>query len=125
MKSRNTKPEVLIRKSLTELGLNYRLHRRDLPGTPDIVFSKSKLAVFVHGCYWHRHAGCELAKTNRQTSLEWIERFNGIVKKDIIVKEKFSQMNWRVYVAWECEILKNPLREGQNIARILESKAST
>jgi|LauGreDrversion4_1035100.scaffolds.fasta_scaffold03606_5 DNA mismatch endonuclease (patch repair protein) len=124
MKSRNTKPEVLIRKSLTELGLNYRLHRRDLPGTPDIVFSKSKLAVFVHGCYWHRHAGCELAKTNRQTSLEWIERFNGIVKKDTIVKEKFSQMNWRVYVAWECQILKNPLREGQNIARILESKAS-
>jgi DNA mismatch endonuclease (patch repair protein) len=124
MKSRNTKPEVLIRKSLTELGLSYRLHRRDLPGTPDIVFSKSKLAVFVHGCYWHRHAGCELAKTNRQTSLEWIERFNGIVKKDIIVKEKFSQMNWRVYVAWECQILKNPLREGQNIARILENKAS-
>jgi G:T-mismatch repair DNA endonuclease (very short patch repair protein) len=65
-----------------------------------------------------------LAKTNRQTSLEWIERFNGIVKKDIIVKEKFSQMNWRVYVAWECQILKNPLREGQNIARILENKAS-
>ena len=124
MKSRNTKPEVLIRKSLTELGLNYRLHRRDLPGTPDIVFSKSKLAVFVHGCYWHRHAGCDLAKTNRQTSLEWVERFNRIVKKDVIVKEKFSQMNWRVYVAWECKILKNPLSEGQKIARILENKTS-
>ena len=124
MKSRNTKPEVLIRKSLTELGLNYRLHRRDLPGTPDIVFSKSKLAVFVHGCYWHRHAGCDLAKTNRQTSMEWVERFNRIVKKDFIVKEKFRQMNWRVYVAWECKIMKNPLREGQNIARILENKTS-
>lgn len=124
MKSRNTKPEVLIRKSLTELGLNYRLHRRDLPGTPDIVFSKSKLAVFVHGCYWHRHAGCDLAKTNRQTSMEWVERFNRIVKKDFIVKEKFRQMNWRVYVAWECKIIKNPLREGQNIARILENKTS-
>lgn len=124
MKSRNTKPEVLIRKSLTELGLNYRLHRRDLPGTPDIVFSKSKLAVFVHGCYWHRHAGCDLAKTNRQTSMEWVERFNGIVKKDFIVKEKFRQMNWRVYIAWECKIMKNPLREGQNIARILENKTS-
>ena len=124
MKSRNTKPEVLIRRSLTELGLNYRLHRRDLPGTPDIVFSKSKLAIFVHGCYWHRHAGCKLGKTNRQISLEWIKRFNGIVKKDIIVKEKFTQMNWRVYVSWECQILKNPLSEGQKIARILENKTS-
>ena len=122
MKSRNTKPEVLIRKSLTELGLNYRLHRRDLPGTPDIVFSKSKLAIFVHGCYWHRHAGCEVGKTNKQVSLEWIERFNGIVKRDIMVKDRFRALNWRVYVAWECNILENPLREAQKIARLLEER---
>ena len=122
MKSRNTKPEVLIRKSLTELGLNYRLHRRDLPGTPDIVFSKSKLAIFVHGCYWHRHAGCEVGKTNKQVSLEWIERFNGIVKRDVMVKEKFRILHWRVYVAWECNILENPLREAQKIARLLEDR---
>ena len=122
MKSRNTKPEVLIRKSLTELGLIYRLHRRDLPGTPDIVFSKSKLAIFVHGCYWHRHAGCDVGKTNKQVSLEWIERFNGIVKRDVMVKEKFRVLNWRVYVAWECSILENPLREAQKIARLLEER---
>lgn len=122
MKSRNTKPEVLIRKSLTELGLNYRLHRRDLPGTPDIVFSKSKLAIFVHGCYWHRHAGCAVGKTNKQVSLEWIERFNGIVKRDVMVKEKFRILHWRVYVAWECNILENPLREAQKIARLLEDR---
>lgn len=121
MKSRNTKPEVLIRKSLTELGLKYQLHIRDLPGTPDIVFSKSKLAIFVHGCYWHRHAGCNLGKTNKQISLEWIERFNGIVRKDANVKEKFKQMNWSIYIAWECQILKNPIKEGQKIARILEN----
>jgi DNA mismatch endonuclease (patch repair protein) len=123
MKSRNTKPEVLIRKSLTELGLIYRLHRRDLPGTPDIVFSKSKLAIFVHGCYWHRHAGCDVGKTNKQVSLEWIERFNGIVKRDVMVKEKFRVLHWRVYVAWECSILENPLREAQKIARLLEERA--
>jgi len=122
MKSRDTKPEVLIRKSLTELGLNYRLHRRDLPGTPDIVFSKSKLAIFVHGCYWHRHAGCEVGKTNKQVSLEWIEKFNMIVKRDVSVKEKFKKLNWRVYVAWECNILTNPLREAQKIARLLEDQ---
>lgn len=125
MKSRNTKPEVMIRKSLTELGLNYSLHRRDLPGTPDIVFSKSKLVIFVHGCYWHRHAGCSLGKTNKQVSLEWIGRFNGIVKKDTIVKEKFRQMKWRVYIAWECQILWNPLSEAQKIARILEDETLT
>ena len=122
MKSRNTKPELLIRKSLTELGLNYRLHRRDLPGTPDIVFSKSKLAIFVHGCYWHRHAGCEVGKPNKQVSLEWIERFNGIVKRDVMVKEKFRILNWRVYVAWECNILNNPLKEAQTIARLIEDR---
>ena len=122
MKSRDTKPEVLIRKSLTELGLNYRLHRRDLPGTPDIVFSKSKLAIFVHGCYWPRHAGCEVGKTNKQVSLEWIEKFNMIVKRDVMVKEKIKKMNWRDYVAWECDILTNPLREAQKIARLLEDQ---
>lgn len=122
MKSRNTKPEILIRKSLTELGISYRLHRRDLPGTPDIVFSRYRLAVFVHGCYWHRHAGCSLAKTNRQVSLEWVDKFNSIVKRDLIVKERIRQLNWRIYVAWECKILTNPLGEAQKIVRLLEDK---
>ena len=93
-----------------------------MPGTPDIVFSKSKLAIFVHGCYWHRHAGCEVGKTNKQVSLEWIEKFNMIVKRDVMVKEKIKKMNWRVYVAWECDILTNPLREAQKIARLLEDQ---
>ena len=123
MKSRNTKPEIMIRKSLTELGLFYRLHRKDLPGTPDIVFSKHKLAVFVHGCYWHRHAGCELGKTNNQVSLEWIERFNRIVKRDTLVKNKFTTLNWRIYIAWECKIIQNPLKEAQKIARLLENRS--
>jgi DNA mismatch endonuclease (patch repair protein) len=122
MKSRNTKPEMLIRKSLTELGISYRLHRRDLPGTPDIVFSRYRLAVFVHGCYWHRHAGCALAKTNRQVSLDWIDKFNSIVKRDLIVREKIKLLNWRIYVAWECKILINPLSEAQKIVRLLEDK---
>ena len=122
MKSKNTKPELLIRKSLTELGLRYRLHQSNLPGTPDIVFPKAHLAVFVHGCYWHRHANCDLGKTNKQVSLDWIERFNLIVKKDSVVKVQFRQMKWRVYIAWECAILANSVAEAQKIARILEDR---
>ena len=122
MKSVNTKPELLLRKSLLSLGLRYRIHRNDLPGTPDISFMGKKLAVFVHGCYWHRHANCKLGKTNNQVSLDWIIKFNNIVKRDEDVKNQLEVLDWIWYVAWECRILENSFREAKKIQSLLTSR---
>jgi len=122
MKSVNTKPELLLRKSLLSLGLRYRLHIKELPGTPDICFIGKEVAVFVHGCYWHRHANCKLGKTNNQVSVDWIVKFNNIVKRDERVKKQLEDLGWSWHIAWECKIQENPLREAKKIQSLLASR---
>lgn len=100
---KDTLPELRVRKAAHALGLRFRLHRRDLPGTPDLVFPKRRLVVFVHGCYWHRHPGCPKSSNPGTRSEYWAEKFRSNVKRDQRATEELRLEGWRVAVIWECE----------------------
>jgi DNA mismatch endonuclease, patch repair protein len=119
MKSKDTTPEILLRSQLYALGLRYRLHNKKLPGSPDIVFSGNKLAVFVHGCYWHRHARCVGERFPSVQNQEWAKRHNVQVKRDREVQSKLKAKGWNVYISWECQIKKNALVEAQKVDQVL------
>jgi DNA mismatch endonuclease (patch repair protein) len=101
--SENTGPEVLVRKAAHALGLRFRLHRRDLPGTPDLVFPKRGVALFVHGCFWHRHRGCKRASTPKSQTTYWTKKFKRNVARDQRVAAELKALGWRRVVVWECE----------------------
>ena len=106
IKSKNTKPEIIVRKFLHSKGYRFRIHRRDLPGSPDIVLPKYKTAIFVHGCFWHRHQGCKYA-TNPKTRIKfWENKFNQNIKRDKENILSLRNLKWEVLVVWECQ-LKN------------------
>lgn len=119
MKSRNTLPELLLADAIDELGLRYQMHDKELPGTPDIVFADNHMAVFVHGCYWHRHAGCPLATVPKSESIKWISKFEAAVRRDQEVAARLRKCGWRVYVGWECDILRSPKAVADDIAAFL------
>jgi DNA mismatch endonuclease (patch repair protein) len=104
IRSSNTSPELALRRALHALGLRFRLHRKDLPGKPDIVFPRYKTVVFVHGCFWHRHAGCKVATTPKSNTGFWIEKFDRNVARDSRSRELLEAQGWKVVVAWECEL---------------------
>jgi len=104
VKGKNTAPEVLVRKALTRLGARYRLHRADLPGKPDIVLPGRKLAIFVHGCFWHGHdcaRGARVPKANRDY---WMAKVGRNRARDEGNREKLEALGWRVEVVWECDL---------------------
>src|SRR5262249_14216600 len=91
------------RKVAHSLGLRFRLHRADLPGKPDIVFPKYCLAVFVHGCFWHRHSGCSRARMPKTNQIYWRKKFKSNVVRDKRVVADMASLGWRALVFWECE----------------------
>mgnify|MGYP000565422481 CR=1 FL=1 len=99
----HTGPELLVRKLLHELGYRFRLQRRDLPGTPDIVLPKHRTVIFVHGCFWHRHKGCQKATMPKTRGEFWREKFNRNVSRDRYVERALVNEGWRVLTIWECE----------------------
>ncbi len=99
----NTKPELALRRSLHAKGYRFRTHVRGLPGTPDVVFTRRRAAVFVHGCFWHRH-GCRKTYTPKSRRDFWEEKFAANVERDKRVREALADEGWRVFVAWQCEI---------------------
>ncbi|EMP3662894.1 DNA mismatch endonuclease Vsr [Pseudomonas aeruginosa] len=99
----NTKPELKVRAKLHFLGLRFRLHRRDLPGTPDIVLTKHRTVIFVHGCFWHRHPGCRYATTPKTRQEYWIPKFEANTSRDVRKEAQLRELGWRVLVVWECE----------------------
>jgi DNA mismatch endonuclease (patch repair protein) len=105
-RSTNTKPEVRLQQGLMARGLNFETHSKDLPGTPDIVFRASKMAVFVHGCYWHRHQGCKDQNKPTSSSVSSTRRLNTNVLRDARVALEFKELHWQVFVAWECDVNK-------------------
>ncbi|MYH17529.1 MAG: DNA mismatch endonuclease Vsr [Gemmatimonadetes bacterium] len=116
IKGRDTSPELAVRRTAHRLGLRYRLHCRDLPGTPDLVFAKHQLVIFVHGCFWHRHAGCRFAYTPKSRVKFWTEKFKQNVTRDLRNENTLISLGWRVDVIWECEThngstLESRLRE--------------
>lgn len=104
IKDKNTAPEVAVRRAMHAAGLRFRLHRRNLPGTPDIAFPRYRTVIFVHGCFWHRHTGCRystLPATNREM---WREKFRKNRLRDASKERALRQEGWKVLVIWECEI---------------------
>jgi DNA mismatch endonuclease (patch repair protein) len=113
IKSSDTRPELAVRKLLTEMGYRYRLHRKELPGKPDIAFIGRKKAIFVHGCFWHGHEGCPIAHT---PNIEfWKNKLKTNKQRDQRVLKALSKLKWKVIVVWECNLetpraLKSKLR---------------
>ena len=104
IKSKNTKPEITLRKLLHSMGYRFRLHRKDLPGSPDIVLPKYKTVIFVHGCFWHRHENCKYASIPKTRKEFWESKFKANVKRDKEIQEKIKNIGWQSVVIWECEI---------------------
>lgn len=102
--SSNTAPEVAVRRALHALGFRFRLHRKDLPGKPDITLPCHKTVVFVHGCFWHRHRGCKIATMPKSRIEFWAEKFENNVDRDSRSRELLKALGWRVIVVWECEV---------------------
>lgn len=100
---KNTKPEILVRSYLHNAGLRFRLHDTGLPGKPDLVLRKRDAVVFVHGCYWHRHANCRFATTPKSNKEFWIEKLEGNRERDERHQKKLRKMGWNVFVIWECQ----------------------
>lgn len=104
--AKNTSAEMRVRRAVHAQGLRYRVHRRDLPGTPDIVFPRHGLVVFVHGCFWHRHPGCKKATTPKSRIEFWRDKFDRTVERDRYAVTGLEALGWRVAVIWECETKK-------------------
>lgn len=98
----NTAPEMKVRKLLHRNGFRYRLHQQNLPGKPDIVLSRYRACIFVHGCFWHRHPGCKLSAFPKTREGFWFLKFEQTVKRDLKTRNELLQLGWRVIEIWEC-----------------------
>jgi len=108
IRGKNTKPELLVRSHLHRKGLRFRLHAK-LPGKPDLVFSKYRTVVFVHGCFWHRHQNCQYTTMPTSNANFWQTKFASNVKRDALVQEQLTALGWRVLVIWGCQTSKEDL----------------
>lgn len=98
-----TRPEKIVRRLLHSLGLRFRLHRADLPGTPDIVLPRFRTAIFVHGCFWHRHSDCARATSPKTRVIFWKKKFAANIERDMRKQYELQQQGWTVLIIWECE----------------------
>ncbi|MBF0274726.1 MAG: DNA mismatch endonuclease Vsr [Nitrospinae bacterium] len=103
IRGKDTKPEQIVRKLLWDNGFRYRLHKKDLPGKPDIVFIGKKKAIFVHGCFWHKH-DCKNFKWPQSNEEFWREKIEGNALRDLKNQKKLSKLDWKYLIIWECEI---------------------
>lgn len=103
IKGRNTSPELAVRRELHRRGLRFRLHVRDLPGTPDVVLPRHRLIILIHGCFWHRHGSCEFAYTPKTRVDFWNEKFLRTVSRDARTSRQLRRQGWRVSTVWECD----------------------
>ncbi|MEA3364021.1 MAG: very short patch repair endonuclease [Candidatus Hydrogenedentes bacterium] len=115
VKNRDTKPEIVVRSLVHRLGYRFRIHRRDLPGNPDIVLPKHKKLIFVHGCFWHGHKGCPRSKRPTTNSDFWSRKLDANIERDKKLRRKLRRMGWKVLVVWECET-----REPHKVLKKLE-----
>ncbi|MER8485910.1 DNA mismatch endonuclease Vsr [Mesorhizobium sp. M1322] len=108
IRGKDTGPEMLVRKVAHQMGYRFRLHRHDLPGTPDIVFPARKTAMFIHGCFWHRHEGCKYCYNPKSNIDFWQRKFDNNVQRDQRVRKDLERLGWNITVIWACETADQP-----------------
>jgi DNA mismatch endonuclease (patch repair protein) len=108
IKGKGTKPEIAVRKLAHAMGYRFRLHCRDLPGKPDLVFRSRNTVIFVHGCFWHRHEGCRYKYTPKSNIEFWQRKFKNNVVRDERATVELQNLGWKVAVVWECEVYDLP-----------------
>ena len=104
IRSGDTEPELMVRRLVHRMGYRYRLHGADLPGKPDLVFRSRKKVIFVHGCFWHRHTGCSLARIPKSRVEFWRGKLEQNRTRDIKVRRRLARMGWKSLVVWECKL---------------------
>jgi DNA mismatch endonuclease (patch repair protein) len=119
IRGKDTKPELLVRSALHRMGYRFRLHRKDLPGRPDVVLPRFNAAVFVHGCFWHRHKGCRLTATPKTRAGFWKKKFHENVRRDKRNEAALRRAGWRVLKIWECEAVSGARLE-RKLSRFFE-----
>lgn len=124
IRGRDTKPEMVVRRTAHRLGFRFRLHRSDLPGSPDLVFPRHRAVIMVHGCFWHRHPGCRLASTPKSRRDYWEAKFRGNVVRDRRSESELVELGWRVLVIWECET-KDEAEVAERIREFLAPLSAT
>jgi DNA mismatch endonuclease (patch repair protein) len=107
IKSKNTKPELMLRHALHSRGFRYRLHSNRIPGHPDLILPKFRAIVFVHGCFWHQHDDCRYATIPSTRTSFWKEKFRNNKARDIVVQRTAHQQGWRIGIVWECTLRDN------------------
>ena len=119
IRSKDTRPEMVVRRTAHSMGYRYRLHRRDLPGTPDIVFPSRRAVVFVNGCFWHRH-DCEAGRKMPKSNVGfWSDKFTMNVQRNIASMERLTDMGWRILEVWECDLKKGTAELRSTLSRFL------
>jgi DNA mismatch endonuclease (patch repair protein) len=122
IRSKNTKPEKLIRSLLHRLGLRFRLHRKSLPGCPDIVMPKWNAVIFVNGCFWHLHKNCRDGKFPRTDRQAWKKKLLKNVRRDRNAIRALIRAGWNTIVVWECELRQNPTSTAERIAELVRGR---
>ena len=122
IRGKDTTPERLVRSLVHGLGYRFRLHRRNLPGSPDLVLPRLRTAIFVHGCFWHRHSGCRFATMPSTRLRFWKEKFDRNVHRDRRSAAALRRLGWSVITVWECE-LRHPERTRARLGRLLAARA--
>jgi DNA mismatch endonuclease, patch repair protein len=115
IRSKNTQPEMTVRRYLYAHGFRYRLHTRHLPGSPDLILPKYGVAIFVHGCFWHRHRGCKYATIPANNAERWKLKFDANTERDARNEDMLSSAGWRVILIWECELRRTPEKRLQRL----------
>lgn len=121
VKQKDTRPEILVRKALHAMGCRFRLHRRDLPGKPDIVLPKFNTVILVHGCFWHQHFGCKDGRLPTSNEDYWKPKLARNIERDKETKAALEALGWSVHTIWECEA-KNPQKLYSRLIEILSSR---
>ena len=116
IRGKDSSPELKLRRLVHGMGFRYRLHVKDLPGKPDLVFPSRRAVIFMHGCFWHRHPGCKLARMPKSKSDFWRSKLEGNRERDLRNQEMLKKLGWHVLVIWECEMeniekVSNKVRE--------------
>jgi DNA mismatch endonuclease, patch repair protein len=119
----DTRPEIVVRRIAHALGLRFRLHRRDLPGTPDIVFPRHRKVVQVHGCFWHQHEGCRLARQPKSRLDYWLPKLARNAARDRAAAERLAALGWKALTIWECETREPDLVRRRLATFMLDTRA--